>query len=464
MCGIFGIVYRKPTKLNKIAFNIMGIENDSRGGDSCGIFIDGRYEYGVGPKKLYDDFYEDSEVLSHTRKCTIALGHCRKASVGAINESTAQPVIIKNPEDDSKVDFVLIHNGTIYNYKELAAKYIPDQNIENLTDSQVFARIFYYAGYDVLKEYRGAGVFVSVDYRSGAPELRIFQGESKAYESATGVTRERPLYFIQNKECFVFSSLATYLPALFPFSKLMVPTPNMLICLKDGKFTCEAVYDRKESLQTKPVSVATVSNNTTTKSTAVSPYYGGGYYGGGYYDEDYPFGGSGTKVKSLGVYIYKDENNRFKVNGQFCEGYFDVDNLGFVRAEGSPESHRVWFWNGVLLKNEDCFDYLDDLAAYLECDTPDVLDFYPEIVAYLSPYPLIIPNRFGDRRAYTSNDGDTIVPYNGKFQPLFDTFEKEYQNGILLSNKKYCHQKEAMREYLLISQKAVDFSKLSSIE
>ena len=52
MCGIFGIINTKKTKLDKKCFNVLGINNDSRGGDSCGIFIDGEVEYGVNTEKL----------------------------------------------------------------------------------------------------------------------------------------------------------------------------------------------------------------------------------------------------------------------------------------------------------------------------------------------------------------------------------------------------------------------------
>lgn len=468
MCGIFGIVYKKPTKLNKVAFNVMGIDNDSRGGDSCGIFIDGRYEYGVDKKKLYAHFYQESKVLNNTGKCTVALGHCRKASVGAINVSTAQPVIIKNTDNPSKVDFVLIHNGTIYNYKELAEKYIPEQDIKDLTDSQVLAKIFYSAGYDVLGEYRGGGVFVTVDYRSGSPVLRLFQGESKAYESSVNPALERPLYFVHNKEFFAFSSIGEFMPALFPFTTLMIPSPNMLIKLEDNKFSCEGTYDRSQCLQSKPVTVYTTPTTTTPPSSnPLSPYYADYYQRSQsrYNDvDDDPFGGSGTNVRTLGTYIYRDADTRYKINGCYCNGYFDTDVLGFIKKEGSPESHRFWFWEGVLLKNEDCFDYLDSLAEYLGGSTEDVMNLYPEVVAYLSVFPLILPNVTGNRKAYISTDGETLEAYTGQFQLLFDSYIREYQNGILVNNKVYKHQKEALREVLLLQNKPVDFDPLYSIQ
>ena len=42
MCGIWGIIYKEPHQLNKVLFNSLGVLNDTRGGDSCGIFIDGK--------------------------------------------------------------------------------------------------------------------------------------------------------------------------------------------------------------------------------------------------------------------------------------------------------------------------------------------------------------------------------------------------------------------------------------
>ena len=43
---------------------------------------------------------------------------------------------------------MLLHNGTIFNYEDLAKKYIPDIDIKGMTDSQVMEQIFYYKGYD----------------------------------------------------------------------------------------------------------------------------------------------------------------------------------------------------------------------------------------------------------------------------------------------------------------------------
>ena len=98
MCGIFGMISKKARPFNKRAFCTMGVRNDSRGGDSCGIFIDGNVEYGVDKEKLFISFFRKSALLNVTTQCKIALGHCRKASVGKVSLETAQPVVIKNEE------------------------------------------------------------------------------------------------------------------------------------------------------------------------------------------------------------------------------------------------------------------------------------------------------------------------------------------------------------------------------
>lgn len=51
MCGIFSIINSKPRKFDYTTFCVLGVNNDSRGGDSCGVFIDGLWEVGVDKKE-----------------------------------------------------------------------------------------------------------------------------------------------------------------------------------------------------------------------------------------------------------------------------------------------------------------------------------------------------------------------------------------------------------------------------
>ena len=53
MCGIFGIINKVEAPFDYSTFCVLGINNDSRGGDSCGVFIDQEVEYGVDKEKLF---------------------------------------------------------------------------------------------------------------------------------------------------------------------------------------------------------------------------------------------------------------------------------------------------------------------------------------------------------------------------------------------------------------------------
>ena len=108
---------------------------------------------------IFEDFFWDSELLNNVTTAKIALGHDRKASVGGITLEKAHPIIIEEDvpvaegeEPRKEIKFVMVHNGTIYDYEALAKKYIPDIDVKGMSDSQVIARILYYAGFDFTDE------------------------------------------------------------------------------------------------------------------------------------------------------------------------------------------------------------------------------------------------------------------------------------------------------------------------
>ena len=98
MCGLYGIINNGPKPFRKDIFTALGIMNDRRGRDSCGVFIDGKVEYGIGQNALFESFFWDSDLLNNTETCEIALGHDRKASVGGVTVEKAHPILIKNDE------------------------------------------------------------------------------------------------------------------------------------------------------------------------------------------------------------------------------------------------------------------------------------------------------------------------------------------------------------------------------
>lgn len=368
MCGIFGQISQKRKRFDYSAFCTLGINNDIRGGDSCGVFIDGNVEYGVNDKKLFENFFETSKLLKNTEECQVAFGHCRKASIGGISLETAQPVVIYNKEGTP--EFIVMHNGTIYNSSELAKKYIPDIDIKEMTDSQVMARIFYYKGYDVLSEYNGAAVFAIADYRNGNPEVLFWQGVSPDKYGGKPV-EERPLYFALSDGEIIFSSIYTFLPALRPKAQMLELKGNLLCKYTTEGFKIEGSYSREGQVQ-----------------------YSRSYYGSYYYDYGTTYAISqpstykppvATTTNSTKIYS-SSKDGKCYYKGGVAHGKLKSSLFGDTEKTNMI-TYDMWFWNGTLLKNEHCFNYLSNLSIALGATAEDIEDLYCELPLFLSPYP-----------------------------------------------------------------------------
>lgn len=445
MCGIFGQINKKRGKFNFSAFATLGIANDSRGGDSCGIFIDGKVEYGTDGKKLFSNFLSSSKLLKNTKECHIAFGHCRKASVGLKTVEQAQPCIIK---ENDKIKYVVIHNGTITNYKELANKYIPGIDISKLTDSQIMTNIFYYCGYDVLKEYEGAGVFVIADYRENKPKVLIFKGGSKNIETSTDLSEERPLYFAKSGDSYLFSSIYNYLQ---PFSDIISNVPvNKLITIDDDfNFKIVTKYDRSNFVQ-----------NKSTYSEYVSSYYG---YNKGYYDDYYDYNqyyGSNTTTKTTTVMsskrITKDVNGLYKMNGKYISGIYYLNLNGEVT--GCTSDYPCFFCSGYLLKNKDCYYFLKKFADKSGLSFEQLTLTIPETLESI----VLFPNEFvsGDEHYYYEYDGNYMSMYTGELQYFGETIVRKVNYGTV-TEVKQAEDKEVLKKiYLAGTKYKVDPTKL----
>lgn len=457
MCGIWGIINTKKSRFNKQLFNILGTHNDSRGGDSCGIFIDGNVEYGVDTLKLYSKFLKTSNILKTTSKCKIALGHCRKASVGLINESTAQPVVIKNA--DGVAEFVVMHNGTIYNYKALANKYIPDVDITGLTDSQVMARIFYHCGYDCLSEYFGGAVFVIVDYRKEEPQVLLWKGASKQNMYSFTEIEERPFYFIQTNDTLVFSSLYNYIESAFSKDTLTL-IPNQLVEVRGDDMYLVKDYSRKEVAQQLP-------------SNYSSSYY---KYMYGYEESDYQAWDNTNKVVS-NHYIQSLEDNEnsyiLKVSKEGVyymddipiHGNYHVNKFGNIFKTPSEDTIECWFWDGVMLYGRQEYSYLKNVCNYFNLKPDELKWCCPEILNYVSPYPIKDPDYTGttEDKWFKCTDLENIVPYTGILHLFTETKQNFCSSGdittTVYSNKGTNF--ETLKR--LIEKKTIDIAKLYKI-
>lgn len=431
MCGIFGIINKKQQSFDYQTFCTLGIDNDTRGGDSCGIFIDGEVEYGVDKEKLFDNFFLKSKLLNETKKAQIAIGHCRKASVGVINRENAQPVVIK--DSNNNIEFVLIHNGTILNYKELAKKYIPNINISNMTDSKVMCNIFYYAGYDVLGEYIGAGAFVIIDYRSGRPEVRMFRGESKLYSYSNTTTEERPLFFTTKGDSLYFSSISRFLYTIDTEDDVYTLKTNNLCVMVNGSLKIEKQYDRKNIIQ-KETSV--YAYNYGYNYNAVDNYYNQ-QYNNLAWDASKCNTTKEEKKIIAAIYVKPDMLGRYYYINKcgvktFCHGVLLLNEFGRV-VENEKDGTRFWFYLGTMLYNKSCFDFFIKLKKEYEIKSD--IEFYDmfagDIQAY-SPDPYFKDGKYYE--SYFSSDGDiSTYKSDGEIEYAFSRQTIMVKDGIKLS-------------------------------
>lgn len=212
-CGLFGYLGKSANKFNKDKFDKLGIYNEKRGTDSCGVTLDGEIVIGTGSTKVYKDFIVSQPNLSPT-KFPYVFGHTRSSSFGAHTIDNAHPFGF-GTNKDSGFKFIGVHNGTLLNHTELAAKYdIPLQvsvkknSKRTKIDSEVLLEIIYKTKkFKVLSEYNGAAALIFAD-NTNPNTVYCYHGSSKLYESSASETEERPLYYYRvNKNNMYISSI-----------------------------------------------------------------------------------------------------------------------------------------------------------------------------------------------------------------------------------------------------------------
>ena len=337
MCGLFGFIAQEQTLLDLETFLHLGCENDPRGGDSVGIFIDKATEYGVDKNKLFADFFQTSKLLESVKAVNVAVGHTRKASVGAIGLETAQPVVIRNAST-KEVDFVLLHNGTITNHYELK-KYLKDVPV-HFTDSQIMAYCLYYKGTKMFNEYEGAGMFITIDYREDRkfPTIKFFKGGSKENSWSKVVEEERPLWILETDKGLWFSSLqkSLYLKAFntkYQTEKLPV---NKVFTYYKGKLVNTEEIDRSEKAQRKY----------------------SGYNSRTVYDEngfEYADTSNTTRTQTVAKDIYTKNTNKIIKH---------TDAFPVMSIAGAANREKVEFIRGVYVKDSKPITGIEILSDY----------------------------------------------------------------------------------------------------
>jgi asparagine synthase (glutamine-hydrolysing) len=188
MCGIAGIA---GENVKNEYIKIMTDSLKHRGPDDEGYLL-----VNVSEKKFEERGGEDSKIpLKHIKepvnfKIDLALGH-RRLSIIDLSPSAHQPLLYKR---DGKCAWI-VYNGEIYNYLELKEELVKrGYEFKTSTDTEVVLASYFEWGFDCVKKFNGMWAFVIYDPENGM----LFGSRDRS-----GV---KPLYYLSNKEFFIFAS------------------------------------------------------------------------------------------------------------------------------------------------------------------------------------------------------------------------------------------------------------------
>lgn len=354
-CGIFAWVGKDTKFFRRDLFNILGMYNDSRGGDACGVYFDDNWYKGISTSAKYEKLIVDYN-LHNTLKLKshpVIIGHDRKVSVGYLTIANAQPVILEDSEQ--QICYVQAHNGTITNYRALANKY--KVNIEvGESDSIILAKLIDAVGWTVLEEYEGSAALVM--YNKEEPNvIYAFHGRSRVTEYAT-LADERPLAYI------TFPGRGTYISSeLSHLSNLSIPEKkivpyefkyNILYRLEGDTVMEFMEIDRTKLNQPSPKKTHFLNSGYNSKKTPID------------YAEKTIYR---TAIRyNAGLYV---------LNGEPANGLYTLDAWGYIidKLPFNKALHfEVGFIHGVMMKSRMSYEIMKKLVD--DNNIYDTEDFY----------------------------------------------------------------------------------------
>lgn len=196
MCGIVGIISRKPENISK---NVSQANNQmkSRGPDDEGfvLFNNNNFEICYGentPLNKFKDkqnYYPFSHIESTFGKnYNIALGH-RRLSIVDLSSHGHQPMC------DESQRYWIIFNGEVYNFKEIRKELISlGHNFISDADTEVILKSYIQWGSKALEKFNGMFAFAIYDNL----KEKIFLARDRI-----GI---KPLYYTFQNDHFIFAS------------------------------------------------------------------------------------------------------------------------------------------------------------------------------------------------------------------------------------------------------------------
>lgn len=487
MCGLFGWVGDNPKNFNRHKFNVLGIQNETRGTHSCGVAVDGETYKGAYATSEFRKFIASEDSYPDPKEIPVVIGHTRKATGGAHTKENAHPFIINLDEG-----YVIgAHNGMIRNEDDLAKKYGITDTRDKI-DSQILLEIIAQGNLEVLSEYTGAAALLI--YSSIAPDtLWVYKGASQEFQSSKVLKEERPMFFYveeKNKSVY-FSSIADSLrgivdPGQNTKDVIFATEPNRLYEFKAGKIVNKYIVDRtsiwnKNSTNTQgghSCSLPAVvddeddcgSKNTSEQNCRVNSRneekdrteYSDRSSTSGEQDKDFNIFYEKTIQSGL---IQQDiifENLRYKRNGQLVTGAcIFVEEIGFVRIADKDNIHKL----SELLKN---FEYYEDLIQqkmnFGDCSDATIYYMFKGVLcktaqdyhamtkgafanteldlgalSHASCYPIIDLSRIKKGKIVTKNTQNAIYENNfftGVIEPVGSSARYKFKQGDLMEKEE----------------------------
>lgn len=476
-CGIYGFsgkakLNRTDLRLALAKFKILGIYNETRGKDSCGVLVNNKVAKGTGPKKLFTDFIEDT-IFDVSIRYRVMIGHNRSASVGfQANEKNQHPFLIED-------DLLLTHNGTIKETYKFCEKYqLPFMKLD--VDSEMLAMALYKNGTDVLNSYKG-GAALAYTFKSRPNSLYLYHGASKTTKNGKEV-EERPLFYMETKEGIYYSSLAEALNAIRETDEEepYMLAHNTVTEIIDGEFTYQDVQIDRGDSNVEPEKEYPRKGGFGNYSGGFNNYHHTGYYPSESMRNALPMSRSYTKqvgynagsrsrnstdvlslkkesmpkraledVYSNYVYFYRGRYWAFYADkgpadqAQAHGAYIISAKKGYIEEEEGDGKEVLYFYKGVLLKDRAAFAALGDLEGVTHSWLDDSLSNWAKEMSKYAAQP-VYANEGEGASMYRFHFDEK--EYDGTFTPRFSGRSYSVKKGYLFDIKS-SHKEEMCYHY-----------------
>jgi predicted glutamine amidotransferase len=267
MCGLAGF-YPKKGKMANIDFIFaMGIMNENRGTDSCGISIGDYVEKGIAKESDARTFIEiNKKKITNRLTSEPIIFHTRKSTYGTHTYDNAHPFHWYMP-NDKKNYFVFAHNGTLDAWRNM----IDSWNIQG--DSKLATIDSHALGLAMFKAIRNGQDFdrILTKYKGAAAFLGYTGDTFFVWKGASNNIVERPMYYIENADGWYFHSQEIVLSLLFPNKHVYEVDNNTLITFKNNKLFSKTEYKRE--FKTIAETAHTASQNVKELFKKINPLH-----------------------------------------------------------------------------------------------------------------------------------------------------------------------------------------------